>query len=134
MRVVVDASAAVEIALNNAEAEKFSRILLEAEMVIAPDIFAPEITNVFWKYGSLSNVPAEQCEKALEYCLDLVDDYVPTRDLCREVYVESMRTKHPAYDIFYVITARRHSASILTKDKKVKKAAEKLGVKIAGTH
>ena len=130
MIVAADASAAVEIALNNPDADKFKRVLIDCDLVIAPDLFASEITNVFWKYGFFSDVPGEKCQKGIDYCLDLVDDLIPTKALCREVYSESMRIEHSPYDVFYLIVARRNNASVLTKDKKLKKAAASLGVKI----
>jgi predicted nucleic acid-binding protein len=130
MIIVLDASAAVEIALNKADSHRFRELLMQSELVLAPDIFPSEITNTFWKYALYSGLPGEKCEKGIDYCMDLVDDYINTRSLCREVFAESVKTKHPAYDLFYLILARRNNACILTKDKKMIEVARKLNIKV----
>jgi len=132
MTVVVDASAAVEIALGNDFAPAFQEVLNEADVVLAPDTFPAEITNVFWKYGYHSNLAADKCQRGIAYCLDLIDDYITTQDLCREVFSESLRLKHAAYDIFYLVVARRNDAVVLTRDKKMIEAAKTLGVAVVG--
>ena len=130
MIIVLDASAAIEIALNNARSEKYRSLLKESDLVIAPDTFPSEITNVFWKYAHFSKMPAEQCDKGIAYCLDLIDDYIQTRAICREVFAESIKKEHSSYDIIYLIVARRHNAAILSRDRKMNKIAKELGIKI----
>jgi len=36
-----------------------------------------------------------KCEKGIDYCIDLIDDYIATKFLCREVFGESIKNKHP---------------------------------------
>jgi predicted nucleic acid-binding protein len=132
MIIVIDASAAVEIALNRELSNKFRELLRQSDLVIAPDTFPSEITNVFWKYAAYSEMPIEKCEKGIDYCIDLVDDYIETRTLCREVFSESNKNDHSAYDLFYLIVARRHNASILSRDKKMKRIAKEIKVNIVG--
>lgn len=50
MTVILDASGAVEIALGNKNATLYLSHLKKADIIIAPDIFVSEVTNVFWKY------------------------------------------------------------------------------------
>ena len=130
MIIVLDASAAIEIALNKESGKLFQEILLESDLVIAPDTFPSEITNVFWKYAFHSNMEKEKCEKGIDYCLDLIDDYIDTKSICREVFFESINNEHSSYDIFYLIVARRHNATIITKDKKMIKIANQLKIKV----
>lgn len=130
MIVVIDASAAVEIALNRSDAAFFRKILEDADLVLAPDIFPSEISNVFWKYGNFSKLPPEQCERGRAFCSELVDDFIPSRDLCREVLSESLRIGHPVYDVFYLVIARRNNAYLLTKDKKMQSIARALKIKV----
>jgi predicted nucleic acid-binding protein len=130
MIVVLDASAAIEIALNKQDAPFFKKILLQSELVLAPDLFPSEITNIFWKYNAFSGLSSEHCAQGMAFCCDLIDDYVSTRHLCAEVLSESVRTKHPAYDIFYLVLARRNDAHVLTKDKKMILIAKEMKIKI----
>ncbi len=131
MIIVLDASAAIEIALKLEMAEKFKNILHEAELVIAPDTFPSEVTNVFWKYSSISGLDEKKCEKGIDYCIDLIDDFIETKSICREVYGEAVKYEHPVYDVFYLVLARRHNAGLLTKDKKMKKIAKEMKIEIS---
>jgi predicted nucleic acid-binding protein len=63
--------------------------------------------------------------------LELVDDFIGTQYVWREVFSESMKLKHPEYDIFYLVVARRNDAVVLTKDRRLMEAAHQLGVKVA---
>jgi len=130
MIVVLDASAAIEIALNKSSARLFQDTVQESDLVIAPDTYPSEITNVFWKYASFSEIEQAKCEKGIDYCLDLVDDFIDTKNICREVFLESINTKHSSYDVFYLIVARRHNAVLLTKDKKMISIAKQLKIKV----
>jgi predicted nucleic acid-binding protein len=132
MIAVLDASAAMEISLGKDEAPRFKEFLLASDLVLAPDIFPSEITNAFWKYGLYSDLERDICEKGIDYCLDLVDDYIPTRSLCKEVFSEAVQSEHPAYDLFYLVLARRHGASLVTKDRKLRRLAKKLKVRFLG--
>jgi len=130
MKVMLDASAAMEIALNNERSEAFKKYILESDLILAPDIFPSEITNVFWKYTRFSNMPTEICEKGILYCIDLVDDFLETRNLCVEVFSESIRASHSAYDLFYLVLARRNNAVLISRDKKLKQLAKEMNVRI----
>ena len=130
MIVVVDASAAMEIALNREYGAQFKEVLKNSDVAISPDTFPSEITNAFWKYASHSELSMDICEKGIEYCLDLVDDFINTKSLCREVFAEALRNHHPVYDLFYLVLARRNNAFIITRDKKLKQIAKRMTVGI----
>ena len=133
MTVVIDASAAIAIALDKELASHFQEIIKEADVVLAPDTFPSEVTIVFWKYARFSDFPIDKCQSGISFCLDLVDDYVSVRNLCHEAFSESIRSKHSAYDIFYLIVARRSDALVLTRDRGMIGAAMQLGLKVAET-
>ena len=64
MITVLDASAAVEIVLDKADSLRFRDLLLQSELVLAPDTFPSEITNTFWKYALYIPVcPAKNVKK-----------------------------------------------------------------------
>ncbi len=128
MTVVLDASVALEIALEGNRGTEFKDLLSECSIVTAPDIFVSEVTNSFWKYRVFSNITDDQCFQGIEFCLDLVDDFCSTQSLWREVIKESIRLKHPVYDMFYLILARRTGARLLSCDKQLHKLSEKLDI------
>jgi predicted nucleic acid-binding protein len=75
-------------------------------------------------------MPIEICEKGIIYCLDLVDDYLETKNLCIEVFSESIKNNHSVYDLYYLVLARRNGASVLSRDKKLKALAKELKIKV----
>ena len=90
MNIVLDASAAIEMALNMKHASLFKEACMDAEFIFAPDIYPSEITNVFWKYRNFSSLNATICENGIEYCIELIDDFINTKTLCKPVYQESI--------------------------------------------
>ena len=57
MIIVLDTSAAVEIVLQREHAIYLGRKVAEADWIIAPSLFIPEVTNVFWKYYLFNDMP-----------------------------------------------------------------------------
>jgi len=130
MTVVVDASGAVEIALKNPRSEDFRKILQKADVILAPDTFISEVTNVFWKYKKFSTFSDEICLNGIEFCINLIDDFVSSKELWRESYSEGIKNQSSTYDMFYLVTARRNSGMIISMDKKLNAIAEKEGLGI----
>ena len=130
MTVVLDASGAVEIALENSRSEQFKEILQRADLIIAPNTFVSEVTNVFWKYRRFSNFSDEICLSGIEFCINLIDDFIDSRELWRESYFEGIRNQSTTYDMFYLVTARRNSGAVISMDKKLNAIAEREGLKI----
>ena len=130
MTVVLDASGAVEIALKNLRSEDFKEKLQKADVILAPDTFISEVTNVFWKYRKFSNFSDDICLSGIEFCINLIDDFVSSKELWRESYSEGIKNQSSTYDMFYLITARRNSGFLISMDKKLNTIAEKEGLKI----
>lgn len=129
MRITLDASAAIEIVLNRSKAKKFHDILIETELVVVPDLYVAEVTNVIWKYHKFSNLPLVTCEEALTSSLDLIDDVIPSVQLAVEAFSTSCIINHTVYDSFYLIVARRFNTTLLTLDNKLIDCCKNLGIK-----
>ena len=128
MIVVLDASAAVEVVLQKKAATKLSRYLDKADWVITPTLFISEIANVFWKYQRMTDLPIESCDRYIDQALGLPDDFLNEIDLYREAFKLACTADHPVYDMMYLIAARRNNGTLLTLDKKLKRAAKKFSV------
>ena len=127
----LDASAAVEVVLKRESATLFSHFLAEADLVIAPTLLIAEATNVFWKYQQFSDYPYDECEKSIDYIVSLPDEYVNELDLYRESFKLGCMLDHSAYDMIYLVLARRNNATLLTIDQRLVASAEKAGVNTA---
>jgi predicted nucleic acid-binding protein len=131
VRVVLDASAALEIALQRRHAAPFADILKAADVVLAPELFVPEVVNTIWKYHRFEGLSLSVCDRALEAALGLVDTLVSSKELYGEAFLLARAARLPAYDMFYLALARREDAAFLTLDAALRKEAERQGVRVA---
>jgi predicted nucleic acid-binding protein len=135
VKVVLDANCAIKIALNKTGSERLKALLEESDQVLAPDLLVPEFVNTLWKYHQFDQLSRELCDEALTRMLDLVDIFVPSREIYRDAFALSRAQKTRAdgvniYDMFYLALALRENAVLLTLDGTLKKEARRAGVRI----
>jgi predicted nucleic acid-binding protein len=65
VRLVLDASAAIEVAMNRGKGARFAQTLEEADEVLTPDLFVPEVVNTVWKDHQFEDLSLGACERAL---------------------------------------------------------------------
>ena len=131
MRVVLDANAAVEVALEGKAAGLLSAVLAQSEEVIAPELLVLEIVNAVWKYHQFAEFDLGKCEKILELAVGLVDRLISHRAIYREAFALSRAQKsRAAYDMFYLALALREDALLLTLDGTLKKEAKRAGIRV----
>ena len=128
MRLVLDVNAAVEVCLRRGGHARFSRLVGEAERVIAPDIYVSESANTAWKYYRAKALSREAAAELAENCLEFVDELISANALWKEALAESMRLGHPVYDLLYLISARRNDAVLASADERLLGLAHKLGI------
>jgi predicted nucleic acid-binding protein len=128
--IVLDTSAGAEIVLRREHALALGEHIAEADWVLAPTLYISEITNVFWKYFRFSNMPVEQCEKAIDHAVALPDEYVHEETLYKEVFAFACATGRPVYDVYYLVLARRNNAYLLTMDASVQKCARDNSIRV----
>ena len=130
MIVVLDASAGIEIGLGRDNSQKFKELLEKASKVITSDLYKAEVTNVLWKYVKIKLLTKDVALQRLQYCLNLVDEYIDIKENNQESLIESIRIDHSVYDILYLTIARRNGAILMTQDKKLKEIAKEQGIDI----
>ena len=130
MIVVMDTSAAVEVVLQQESSENFVKLLTKADLVLAPTLLITEVANVFWKYQKFADYPYDDCERAIDDSIALVDEYINEAELYREAFNLGCMLEHPIYDMVYLVLARRNNAILLTMDKKLIVAGAKAGVRV----
>ncbi len=130
MITVLDASAAVAIAMNLPESVKFQPNIDASDIVIAPDLFVAEVSNTIWKYVKAGVMDSEQGDCVLERAMGLVDSFEPGLALYREAYALSVDQLHPVYDALYLVLARRHNGILATLDRRMADLASKLHIRM----
>lgn len=73
----------------------------------------------------------DEVYRQISYLAEKEHRSLTQQTICREVFAESIKNRHPSYDLFYLIVARRHNAAILSIDKKMKSIAREMKIKIA---
>ena len=126
--IVLDCSAAVDIARGSSEGNALKALMLPEEEVIAPHLLQCEAANALWKYVHTGQMTKEDASERLAVALGLVTEFRDMRALLPEVFAESIRLDHPAYDLFYFVFARRNDATMYTLDKKLIALCEEHGV------
>ncbi|MGZ5442581.1 MAG: type II toxin-antitoxin system VapC family toxin [Thermoanaerobaculia bacterium] len=128
MKVILDASAAIAAVLGRESAPAILDVLSRATVVIAPELYAAEVTSAFWKYVTAGQLSIEDATDRLDAALKLVDRRHPAGDLAQEVLREAVSHRHSVYDLFYVVLARREGAIVLSIDTRLRKLMGTMGL------
>jgi predicted nucleic acid-binding protein len=120
-----------EVALQRSQAARFAGILKEADVVLAPELFVPEVVNTIWKYHQFEHLGLTACDRALEAALGLVDALVSSKEIYGEAFLLARTVRRSAHDMFYLALARREDATFLTTDSALKKEAKRQGIHVA---
>jgi predicted nucleic acid-binding protein len=128
MTVILDVSGAMEIIRRTEKAERFSDLLKNASLRLSPDLYVPELANTLRKYCTARIYTEEQCHKYIEAGIRLVDHFVDSRELWQEDFREAINNNHSAYDLFYVVAARRYSGTLITNDGPLAAICKKLQI------
>ena len=112
--VVLDASAGLAAVLGQDRGPAVLDVLAKAAVVIAPELFAAEVTSGLWKYVAAKQLTPDAASERLDAALKLIDRYHPMASLAQEVLRESAARRHPVYDLDYAVLARRRVPAVLT--------------------
>ena len=130
MIIVLDASAAAAIALKRPEAATLTTTIGDARRVISPTLFFSEVSNVYAKYVKGGFISKQAAIDLLKLTLGLVDEFYNPVQYATEAMTEAIRLNHSAYDMYYLLLARRTGASLMSLDQKLQLTAPKDGVEI----
>lgn len=130
MICVLDVNVAFEIAFNGSSAEKYKKIIEEADKVIVPELFTSEVTNVMWQYLKANYIDEENAKTALTMIFQMADFIEPAGEYSIEALHEASRLNHSAYDMYYFCLARHNAATLLTMDKKLASLCTENGVNV----
>ena len=61
--IVLDGSAAVDMARETSEGLALAQLLLDGEKVISHDLFSSEVCNAFWKYHHVSKLTRDEMSR-----------------------------------------------------------------------
>ena len=126
--IVLDCNAAVEIARGTENGNALMMLMNNNEKAIAPRFFAYELANVVSKYARGGYIARDAALELGHQAIDLIDEFQDDGNLWEEAVAESIRLKHSAYDLFYLLLARRNAATLFTLDRKLQQLCLDNGV------
>jgi len=105
--------------------------LLETEAtLLAPDLMVVEATNAWWKKLRRREMDIVDVEQAVTYLLAVGIGWTASAELVRPAARLAAELGHPVYDCVYLALAATRSASLATADERLRRGAERLGVRI----
>jgi predicted nucleic acid-binding protein len=78
---IIDVCGAMEILLRKEKADKFSGVVQEASLIIAPDLYISELTNTFWKYNRANILTKDECAQYIRDGIHYVDKFIDSKEL-----------------------------------------------------
>ena len=128
--IVVDASIAFLWFANEPDRWGAARLLETESALLAPDLMAVEATNAWWKKLRRREMDPIDVEQAVTNLLALGIDWTSSALLVRPAARLAIELGHPVYDCLYLALAASHSAPLATADERLRRGAERLGVRI----
>jgi len=113
MNIVVDASAAIEFLLRTSIGLRIEGMVADADL-FAPELLDAEVTAVLRRHLLRGELAEKRAAEALDDLVSWDVDRISLRELVHDAW--SLRKNVSAYDAFYLATARRYSASVITSD------------------
>jgi predicted nucleic acid-binding protein len=123
VRLVLDASAALNVVLRTDRAPGFLAALEGGDLVLAPSLFHSEVSNTLWKYVRAGSLDKQTAMTRLEEALDLVDNFEADERLVTEALSQAALHDHPVYDMLYIVLTMRFGARLISADSKLLKLA-----------
>ena len=130
-RWVLDASAALHVVMRLPTAEPVIDKLEQATLVLVPQLYFSETANALWKYVSHNQLSAEQAIERYQDVCALPDQAISDQTLALEALSLASTCNHPVYDMIYAVLARRNACGMLSKDSRLAKLLESIGIIVA---
>jgi predicted nucleic acid-binding protein len=125
-RLVLDASAVVRIIEGAEQSASFQEAVLNADLVLAPELMLTEVANALWRLQRTGQLAASELQQRLSRASELVDVIEPDRHLQVEALALACHLDHPVDDCLYLALARREAAVLLTADQRLQQLAARV--------
>ncbi len=124
MKLVLDASVAVEIVLARDGGSALARLQSADEGTHAPDLINAEVLHAIRRYRLSGRLGEGRAQRSVDAYLDLPIARHPTSALLGRAW--SLADRLTAYDAMYVALSEALDATLLTADRRLSRAAGEL--------
>jgi len=125
MDIVVDTSALIAVIVAEPERDRIVELTASHDL-IGPGSIPWEVGNAFSAMLKQSRLALDEVQRGLEIFRSIPLRYVQA-DLSNSLAIAN-KTKMYAYDAYFLDCASRHGAPLLSLDRSLNRAAQKLGV------
>ena len=119
MTLVVDAGVACKWFVAEFNTGAAEALVASGQMLLAPDLIAPEVCNVAWLKLRRGEITAEQAAARVNGLPDLLDELVPSVQLASRSLEIAITVSHPAHDCFYLALAEMRDTRVVTDDRRL---------------
>ena len=130
MKLILDSSAAVHIALQTEHAPALMAAVEAAHVVLSPQLIQAEVGNALWKTIRWQGLDLSAALAHYEDALSLVDQLLDDTSLMPQALRLAAQHQHPVYDMLFIAAALQQGARLLTVDKKLQSLAALMQVQI----
>jgi predicted nucleic acid-binding protein len=123
MKIILDTSAALHVALQSEHAAKLMPLIESATEVLSPKFVQVELGNALWKYMRWQAMPLDLALQHWENATGLIDLLLDDATLMPQALGLAAKHEHSVYGMLYVTAALQHGARLLTLDRKLKALA-----------
>jgi predicted nucleic acid-binding protein len=123
MKIILDTSAALHVALQSGHAAMLMPLIESATEVLSPKFMQVELGNALWKYMRWQAMPLDLALQHWENAAGLIDQLLEDATLMPQALGLAAKHEHSVYDMLYVAAALQHGARLLTLDRKLKALA-----------
>ena len=115
MTIIIDASVALKWVLEE-EGSAQARVLAASEIMVAPDLWLTECSNVLAMKVRRGQITAVGSSQALDVIVSAPVRIVPTRGLIATAHGLALELNKSAYDCLYLAAAISERAAMVTAD------------------
>ncbi len=116
-RFVVDASVAIKWVIPELDSDSAVTFLKRSPLLLVPDLFFCEISNVLWKRSLRGDINPQFAEKSLQILQGLPFETHPTASLAGSALKLALIADCSVYDAFYLILAAEQACRMVTADR-----------------
>ncbi len=126
MTLVIDACVAAKWFFEEDDTDRADALLLSAKALIALEIAPVEIMNAAWKRAARQLITTREAEITCERAMSIYTKTEPLAKLWNRAGEIMIFLSHPIYDCLYLTLAERERAPLITVDRRLIEAGQKL--------
>ena len=98
--------------------------------MVAPDLYVTELANTFWKYHVAKMRTKDECLDLIKDGIAYINVFIDSKEIWEEAFSEGINNNHSVYDMFYMVSARRHAGTLITNDSTLAAICKKNNVQV----